>query len=479
MQAILYAAKSTEDKRGSIPTQLEDCRKMAEREGWEVVEEYSDEAASAWSDDRGPNLAAAMEHAERIGATLIVQHSDRLARGDGVQARHLVEIALWAIKAEVTIRSVQDPQTFENLLMAVVMGERNTEDSRRKSLAVKSGHQRRAERGTHNGGRTPPYGYSFGKEKTLEIIRHQAEIVRRIFSEFVSGKSQTAISRDLQREGVPTARGGKWRGSTVGGILDNPVYIGKVRHNGESFSGRHEAIIDETTWQRAADLLGASPERRGRPPKGRHLFRSGLLRCGQCGEAMVPRTRPDWEYYYCNGRSTFGREFCDGPNIGRDVIDTAVYTYFEKIGLDVEATRQQLAESRDRKLEEVRASRGQAERETGSLRDQAKRVERDYRSGELSVPNYERISAEIAEELEAANAEAERLQKQEQKVTDWGELRDVQADMLRKLADLRRAIAGEIQDAGRRCHQGGAHANVRGLRTPPGRCAGRDRCAGS
>ena len=30
--AILYAAKSTEDIHGSIPTQLEDGRKLAERE---------------------------------------------------------------------------------------------------------------------------------------------------------------------------------------------------------------------------------------------------------------------------------------------------------------------------------------------------------------------------------------------------------------------------------------------------------------
>ena len=58
----------------------------------EVVGEYSDEAASAYKGDRGPELAAALEHAERIGATLIVQHSDRLARGDGKQARHLAEL---------------------------------------------------------------------------------------------------------------------------------------------------------------------------------------------------------------------------------------------------------------------------------------------------------------------------------------------------------------------------------------------------
>ncbi len=36
--AVIYAAKSTEDKHGSIPTQIEDCRALAAREGWEVVD---------------------------------------------------------------------------------------------------------------------------------------------------------------------------------------------------------------------------------------------------------------------------------------------------------------------------------------------------------------------------------------------------------------------------------------------------------
>src|SRR6478672_2455221 len=65
--AIIYAAKSTEDKRGSIPNQLADCRVFAARENLTEVGHYYDEAASAWSGDRGPQLAAALDHAERLG----------------------------------------------------------------------------------------------------------------------------------------------------------------------------------------------------------------------------------------------------------------------------------------------------------------------------------------------------------------------------------------------------------------------------
>jgi hypothetical protein len=97
---VLYAAKSTEDRHGSIPGQLQDCREAIERTGDRVlVGEYSDEACSAYSGDRGPELVDALRHAEELGrehgtAELWAQHSDRLARGDGRTARHAVEIAL-------------------------------------------------------------------------------------------------------------------------------------------------------------------------------------------------------------------------------------------------------------------------------------------------------------------------------------------------------------------------------------------------
>ena len=87
--AVLYAAKSTEDKRGSIPGQLKATRANAESEGRRVLGEgYQDEGFSAYSGNRGPGLeqakqaaiTAATEHGE---AELWVQHSDRIARGAG------------------------------------------------------------------------------------------------------------------------------------------------------------------------------------------------------------------------------------------------------------------------------------------------------------------------------------------------------------------------------------------------------------
>ena len=90
--AVLYAAKSTADERGSILTQLADCRAAAEAEDREVIAEHHDEAAAAFKGNRGAGLTRAKDAAIKAGAELWVQHSDRLARGDGITADHLAEV---------------------------------------------------------------------------------------------------------------------------------------------------------------------------------------------------------------------------------------------------------------------------------------------------------------------------------------------------------------------------------------------------
>jgi DNA invertase Pin-like site-specific DNA recombinase len=168
MRGVIYAAKSTEDTRGSIPDQFADGRRLSADRGFEVAAEaeFNDEAKSAFHGDRGPGLAAAMTECERLSAedgscALIVQRSDRLARGDAKQARSLVEIVLWAIKHDVALHSVMDPEILAGGDFALVMGAigamKGHGESKVKSESVKKGMRRRAERGEWVGGH-PPYG---------------------------------------------------------------------------------------------------------------------------------------------------------------------------------------------------------------------------------------------------------------------------------------------------------------------------------
>jgi site-specific DNA recombinase len=271
-----------------------------------------------------PGLAAALEHCERLSAehgrsALVVQHSDRLARGNAKDARHLIEVVLWAIKHDVELHSDQDPEMLAGgemqLLMGAIGGMRNHQDSKRKSLAVKGGMKRRAERGRHNGG-PRPYGYVY-KDGGLVIHEPEAAIIRRIYAEYLAGRGQREIARDLDFEGIPAQRGGVWHQGTLGNYLSSVLYKGCVHLRGEVYDGEHEAIIDPDTWEQVRQLRAAlsrtDGRNRGRYPTGQYLFRKGHLRCS-CGESMVPTTRPTrtpgklYEVYTCYRRMRYGTD---------------------------------------------------------------------------------------------------------------------------------------------------------------------------
>jgi site-specific DNA recombinase len=453
--AVLYAAKSTEDKHGSIPDQLARGRALAEREGWLIAGEFKDESFSAYSRNRGPDLekakAKAIALAERHGeAVLVALHSDRVARGAGDEpgaADHLVEVVAQLRRNGVRLRTVEDDFFADDrigLLMAAVMGQRNTEDSRRKAESVQAGMKRRAERGEFSGPR--PYGYVYAANGS-GLVPHppEAEIVRRVFAEYVAGRSLSAIARGLHDDGIPTQRGSLWRQSTVSGIVRNSVYVGRLTYRGAALPATHEPIIDADAWNRAAQLVASKPTKRGRPPKEkRHLFTGGFLRCGNCGEAMVPRTRPRsaYEFYECHGRKLFN---CPTGAIRRADIDTAVLAHFESIALDVDATRQALAAALDRRTAEAQALLQAAEHEAQEAVDRLTRVKRDYTSGELTAAEWRELRAELAPEAEAAAAEAERLRVQAAEAAEAGSIKDAEAVVLEQLAEIRAAVAGNVE----------------------------------
>ena len=323
---VIYAAKSSEDRRGSIPDQLLDCRNAVSAQPERLaVAEYVDEAFSAYTGNRGPGLAEALQHAadlaeERGGAELWAQHSDRLARGDGLTARHTVEIALWALKHEVKIRTIQDPDTFRDLLYAVVTGQRNHEDSRRKSLAVQAGRRRAAARGDFVGYK--PDGYKLAVEldewgavkKRMVMDPERRPMIETMFSMALAGERPATIKKALNDAGwltKPTYRRGRpdrWQIGHVMRLLGNPRYAGLAIYGGEIVARGHwPAYITEEEHDRIRAVLA---ERR--PTKAPRQIESYLLarlvRCGRCGRGMYSMTgqeRSDGTFarrYMCSGR---------------------------------------------------------------------------------------------------------------------------------------------------------------------------------
>ena len=329
------------------------------------------------------------------------------------------------------------------------------EDSRRKSLAVKAGLERRRKRGLFTGG--TPFGYLLRRneddERVLAIDEERAPWVRHIFDRYLTGWGYAAIARELEAKGVPSAnRASLWPHFTIRKILFNPVYTGLIRGRDELIEAVHEPIIDRETWAKTVALREAKARthKRGRQPVGKHLFRKGFLKCGTCGEDMSPltyreRPHPTDQIYRCLGRKRHSHT-CDMSAIYRSDVDSAVYAYFKDIGLDAEATREQLILARERELAEARDGLASAEEETHAAAERLERVKRDYISEELTAAEWRELREELEPELSDAQAEEERLREQLEEAESESALSKVTAELLTQLSEIRAEVAKEVTD---------------------------------
>lgn len=265
--------------------------------------------------------------------------------------------------------------------------------------------------------------------------------------------------RGLVADGIATAGGGRWHQATVKDILTNPLYAGRLRTKDGVVDGAHEACVGEETFEKVQALRAArtsgSGQGRGRPPAGKHLFRKGMLRCGRCGGSMVPRTtrpgasRPGRAIRetYCCYEHTRDPSLCSMQPVMRADVDSAVYAYFEQVGLDVEATRAQVEDTRDRQLREVGALLEQAQAEGQRAEERLSRVRRDYSDGRLPAEDWISFRDELTAARDGAAAEVARLSEQEAEIRAWDLTRDLEQEALAALAEIRQAIAGEVAHA--------------------------------
>ena len=106
----------------------------------------------------------------------------------------------------------------------------------------------------------------------------QAEIVRHIFKEYADGMAPRQIAARLNREGVPSPRGGQWNASTINGnrrrrngILNNELYTGRITYNRQRF------LKDPETGKRIARL---NPEARMGDDERSLVFASSMMSFG-------------------------------------------------------------------------------------------------------------------------------------------------------------------------------------------------------
>jgi DNA invertase Pin-like site-specific DNA recombinase len=237
-RAAIYARFSTDlQSERSIEDQIALCQAFASREGLTFIGSYEDRARSGGSVFGRDGLMRMMEAArERAFDVLIVEALDRLSR----DMEDLAGIHKRLSFLGIEIRAVHEG-TVNTILVGLrgLMGQMFREDNAHK---VRRGMSGRVRDGLSGGGITYGYAPIPGAKGQRRIMADEATIVRRIFHEYVEGRTPRAIAHNLNREKVPPPRGATWNASTLNGnpergtgILRNPLYAGRLIWNRTRF----------------------------------------------------------------------------------------------------------------------------------------------------------------------------------------------------------------------------------------------------
>jgi site-specific DNA recombinase len=363
VRVAIYARVSTEaqEAKGTIGSQVAALRQRVAAEGHELVGEFLDDGLSGTRLDR-PGLDALRDAAEAgLLDGVWCLSPDRLARVYAYQVIVLDELARHGVKVWFCDAPTLDDDPQARLLTQV-QGVIAEYERAKIAERYRRGKLWRARAGEVISWKAP-YGYrrlprSADGPPRLEIYEAEAVVVRRIFDDYVAGGHSTReITRRLNADGVatPTGKRAVWGTSTVGRLLRNEAYVGRVYYNRtecvpDSRPGRPKrqvprpredwiaipvaAIVTDDIFEAAGNVSRDNSKWSPRNTDDEAWLLRALVRCGACGVGvnchnMRGRDGTKHRYYYCRNHDPLraGGEDrrCRERNIRADALDEYVF----------------------------------------------------------------------------------------------------------------------------------------------------------
>jgi len=367
MRAALYARVSTDKQaeKYGIPSQIEALSKRCLEKGWTPVfdgdkDAFIDDGYSGAELDR-PALNRLRRAAREGRADVVLAYDpDRLSRKLFHQMILAEEFEKQGIRLEFITQDMgtsPEDRLFFNMRGSIAEYER--EKIRERTMR---GSREKASQGKVVSGAVS-FGFRYNKERaTLEEDPEKAQIVRLIFHTFASETlSLQGLADRLNRLHIPTPRGGdRWRASTLGIMLRNEVYIGKMyqfrnyrvepksrrkpltksrktttaqRSKKEWILVKVPSLIPLELFEAVQRKLKANAELSRRNTKKEYLL-SGLVFCSQCSGRMGGHTIHGIPYYRCYRKGNPDRiplspegkpQPCSCPEIKAGAIELVVW----------------------------------------------------------------------------------------------------------------------------------------------------------
>ncbi|HWL22692.1 MAG TPA: recombinase family protein [Ureibacillus sp.] len=327
MRCAVYARVSTgfDSQKTSIPTQIKLFENFIKEKGWELYKVYTDTKSGSKSSNRNGIQDLIQDAKDKKFDIVLAKELSRISRNGGFSYEFknvLIMNQIHFLTLDGAINTLDD-----NSMNFGLYAWLSETEATRTSKRIKYSYETRAKDGRFD---EAPYGYTLIDGKLYIATDGTAEIVKRIYNEYIEGKSFDAIGRSLFNEDIPTpakVKGNKnagefWHGSTVRQILEREIYTGcliakktstispstnkRTVNKREDWIVRentHEAIISKDDFELVQQLI--KKRKRIRSQQSSHLF-TGLLICENCGSGMhFKRDR-----YVCGHQNKHGKKAC-------------------------------------------------------------------------------------------------------------------------------------------------------------------------
>ena len=319
------------------------CNKIQNNLKWEYVGVYADEAETGTKGSR-PQFQRLLADCRTSRIDLVLTKSiSRFARNTVTlleTVRELKDLGVGVYFEEQNLHSLSG----DGELMLTILASYAQEESRSVSENCKWRIRKDFKEGKpSNNIRIYGYDYRAGK---LAVIPEEAEVVRMIFADYLSGLGKKAIMKKLVRLGIPTKCGGRWVESTVDSILTNEKFIGDMflqksfvtdhitkqrkMNNGQMakyyVEDNHEAIIDKEIFEAVKTEMARRAEKAKRLRKPKVSEFSRLITCGRCGarfrmkaNAIGMKYAKAW--WACSTYIHRGKRECAAKRIPEDILE--------------------------------------------------------------------------------------------------------------------------------------------------------------
>jgi len=389
MRYFLYARKSTDDEDRqilSIEAQLVELRQLAAREKIHVVKELV-EARTAKKPGRPIFNDMLLQIGRGVADGILAWHPDRLARNSVDGGKIIYSVDQGIIKSLLFPTYRFDDNAQGKFMLSIAFGQSKYYIDA-LSENIKRGIRLKLSKGIWP--QWAPIGY-LNDPKTRGIIKDEgkAPFITKSFALYSTGRYTLAEVRDKINSLGMAGRSKKGRplsASQYQRILQNPVYYGVFRYNGESYEGTHEPIITKKLFDQCQAVMA----RRGKPKKVvRQFVLRGLMKCGECGRMVTAETQKGHTYYHCTKRRTN----CMQKYVREEELATQIQSILQKVSLCDDWTTTILRELEKDKQSDVQSSRPQQqnlEAQIAAMDGKINKLIDIYLEGSLSLEEYQR-----------------------------------------------------------------------------------------